>query len=383
MRFDDYQILDRNLAPDSRPYQRLPQISFHATPPISPYGTQIDLDAELVNFRQDSRVTGKRADFWPRISLPVRRPAYEITPSLSYRLTSYDLNNQATGIPSTITRALPVVSLDNRLFLERGFSLGQSGFTQTLEPRVFYLYAAGRDQTEIPLFDTSEPTFSYRELFTENRFTGADRMGDANQIALSLTSRLIDNRTGVERLRAAIGQLLYFQNRTVMLDNSTPYTSKSSDIVGELDLALSNSWTARSDLIINPRDLATERANARLQYHPSFRKLANIAYRYRRGEQNQIDTSILWPIGGNWHFVGRWYYDISDSKALEKLAGIEYESCCWSAQLVVRNFIDNEEKDNNTAILFQFVLKGLTRIGSNIESVLEDGILGYTSSPED
>ncbi|MEE9422392.1 MAG: LPS assembly protein LptD [Gammaproteobacteria bacterium] len=383
IRFDNYQILDRNLAPDSRPYQRLPRINFAATPQVHPLGSNIFLNAELVNFRQDSRVTGKRADLWPRITLPVRRSAYEITPSLSYRFTSYDLDNQTSGTPATITRAIPVVSLDNKLFLERDFSLGKTGFTQTLEPRLFYLYAAGRDQTDIPLFDTSEPTFTYRELFAENRFTGADRMGDANQIALSLTSRLVDNQTGIERLRASIGQLFYFQNRTVTLDNSAPVDTASSDIAGELDLSLSNSWTTRADMIINPRDFATERANVRLQYHPSFRKLANIAYRYRRGEQNQIDTSILWPMGRNWHFIGRWYYDISDTKTLEKLAGIEYESCCWSAQLIARNFIENEDRDNNTAILFQIVLKGLTRIGSNIESVLEDGILGYTASPEE
>lgn len=381
--FDDYQILDRNLAPSSRPYQRLPRITLTAIPPVNPFGAVFRLNSELVNFRQDTRVTGKRADIWPRISLPFRRPAYEITPSLSYRFTSYDLNNQSAGTPSSITRAIPIASLDSLLFLERDFRLGNTELTQTLEPRLFYLYAAGRDQTDIPLFDTSEPTFTYRELFVENRFSGADRMGDANQVALSLTSRLLDNRSGIERLRMSVGQLFYFQNRTVTLDNGPPDNTSSSDIAGELDLALSNSWTARSDLIIDPRDFATQRANVRLQYHPSFRKLANIAYRYRRGEQNQIDTSILWPLRRNWHFVGRWYYDISDTKTLEKLAGIEYESCCWSAQLVVRNFVDNVEKDNNTAILFQFVLKGLTRVGSNIESVLEDGILGYTSSPEE
>ncbi len=380
---DDYQILDRNLAPDSRPYQRLPRVTFSATPPIRPFGAVFQLNSELVNFRQDSRVTGRRADIWPRVSLPWRRTAYEVVPSLSYRLTQYDLNHQQPGVPSTITRALPVVSLDNHLFLERNFSLAGRQLTQTLEPRLFYLYVAGRDQKDIPLFDTSEPTFNYRELFVENRFTGADRMGDANQAALSLTSRLIDADSGVERMRASIGQLFYFQNRTVTLDNSAARNETLSDIAGELDLTLSPNWSVRADTIINPRDVAAERANVRFQYHPGFRKIANIAYRYRRSEQNQVDTSVLWPLGRNWHFVGRWYYDIGATKTLEKMAGLEYDSCCWGVRLVVRNFIDNEDKANNNTILLQLVLKGLTRIGSNVESVLEDGILGYTRSPEE
>lgn len=383
LQIDDYQLLDDTVLADERPYQRLPRVRLGVQPDRTLLGTQFDLDAEFVHFFEDARVRARRTDLWPRLSWPVRRSVYEITPSVGYRYTHYAFDNQDPGEPSTLDRGTPVASLDNRLFFERDFDLFDRRYIQTLEPRLYYLYVAGREQAGIPLFDSSEPTFTYRELFRENRFYGADRMGDANQVALSLASRLLDPDSGAERLRVALGQLFYFEDRNVALDDSPPANEVSSDIAGEIAVALNRSWSALSDFIVNPRDAALQRTNIRLQYNPGFRQVANIAYRYRRGVQNQIDTSILWPLAQRWHFVGRWYYDVGASKVLENLAGLEYQSCCWSTRLVVRNFLDDTSGNTNRTILLQFTLKGLANFGSDVDSVLEDGILGYTRSPED
>jgi LPS-assembly protein len=269
------------------------------------------------------------------------------------------------------------------LFLEREFQLGNRDYVQTLEPRLFYLYVERQNQEDIPLFDSSTPTFTYRELFEENRFNGADRMGDASQIALAVTTRLIDPNTGAQRARASVGELFYLRDRTVTLDNGPPEQRSRSDIAGELEVMLSRAWSGRADLVWDPIDQNSERANARIQYNPGFRKIANLSYRYLRQEQDQIDASILWPLGPAWQVVGRWYYDIDDTKKLETLVGIEYDSCCWGVRLVGREYLDGERDETNRAVLLQFVLKGLTRIGSDIESLLEDGILGYTDRPED
>jgi len=379
---DDYQLLDETVPTDERPYQRLPRMVLNMRPEQSFLGTRLGLDSEFVNFFDNARVRGRRTDLWPRLSWPVRRSLYEITPSLSYRYTYYNLENQDPGTPDTLSRGTPVASLDGRLFFERNTDLFSNHFVQTLEPRLFYVYVPGRNQNDIPLFDSSVPTFTYRELFRENRFYGADRMGDANQVALSLATRLLDRETGVEAARFAIGQLYYFENRTVMLDNSRPDNTATSNIAGELSVNLNRSWSALSDLVLNPRDTAVERTNFRLQYNPGFRRVANFGYRYRRGEQNQIDTSVLWPLGDHWHVVGRLYYDIGATKPLENLGGIEYQSCCWSTQLVVRSYLDDVSGNTNRTILLQFTLKGLTSLGSDVDSALDDGILGYTRSPE-
>jgi len=383
LRVDDYQTVDPTIAPEDRPYERLPRLTFNAISPLRPANLEPSVRTEFVRFDQDSRVVGNRVDLQPAVSYPLRRAAFEITPKVGVRHTSYQLDNQDPGQGQYLSRTTPIFSLDNVLFLEREFQLGDRDYVQTLEPRVFYLYVERQNQQDIPLFDSSTPTFTYRELFEENRFNGADRMGDANQIALAVTSRLIDPTTGAQRARASVGELFYLRDRTVTLDNTQPEERSRSDIAGELEVMLSRAWSGRADLVWNPIDQNSERANARIQYTPGFRKIANLSYRYLRQEQDQIDASILWPLSPAWQVLGRWYYDIDDTKKLETLVGIEYDSCCWGVRLVGREYLDGDSSETNRAVLLQFVLKGLTRIGSNIESLLEDGILGYTERPED
>lgn len=388
---DDYQTLDRTIPLGSRPYKRLPRTTFNLASPIHPLGIESKLKSEAVRFDADKRVTADRIDLWPDISLPIRRSAFEITPKTGVRYTSYRLDRQDSAISSNPSRTTPFASLDSTVYFERNISIGSARYTHTLEPRLFYLYVQGKNQDDIPLFDASQPTFSYRELFKENRFNGADRMGDANQAALALTTRLLDPDTGAEKLRASVGELFYFANRNVTLNNSQPLTDSTSDIAGELEIALSRSWTGKADLVWNRRDTVTERANARVQYHPGFRKIANLSYRYINGSQNQIDASILWPLTPSWQVLGRWYYDISDSQKLETLAGLEYDSCCWGIRFVTRDFVDTVNRNNNKSkigdsksnriFMVQVVFKGLTSFGSNIETLLQNGILGYSERP--
>jgi LPS-assembly protein len=379
---DDYQTVDPTITRQEQPYQRLPRVLFDAISPVTPAGFESHVSAEAVHFDAKERVTAERIDLWPSVSWPYRGTAFDTTPKLGVRYTAYKLDNQAPGDPAEPTRSTPFFSLDNTLYLERDFSILGYQYTQTLEPRLFYLYVQGENQQELPLFDTGQPTFTYRELFEENRFNGADRMGDANQTALAVTTRLIDPDTGAEKLRASVGQLYYFANRNVTLNNTAPETNRQSNIVGELEIALSRSWTGNADLNWDPHDDSTERANARIQYHPGFRKIANLSYRYLRGEQNQVDASILWPLSPSWHVIGRWYYDIGETKQLETLAGIEYDSCCWGLRFVTRDYVDSTSNKDNRVFMAQIVLKGLATFGSKIESVLEDGILGYSERPE-
>lgn len=383
LQVDDYQTVDKTIAQQNRPYQRLPRITFNAESPVRPGGLESQLTSEAVRFDASQRVTADRVDLWPSLSWPYRGAAFDTTPKVGLRYTGYKLDGQASGQSKHPSRSTPFFSLDNTVYFERKLSIIGQRYTQTLEPRLYYLYVKGEDQQDLPLFDTSEPTFSYRELFEENRFNGTDRMGDANQAALAVTTRLIDPDSGAERLHASLGQLFYFANRNVTLNNTAPETDSESNIAGELEMALSRSWSGKADLIWDPHDNNTERANARIQYHPGFRKIANISYRYLKGEQNQIDLSFLWPLSPSWHAIGRWYYDIGDSQKLETLVGVEYDSCCWGIRLVTRDYIDSDSKANNRVYMAQIVLKGLATFGSKIETVLEDGILGYSERPED
>ncbi len=376
-RLQDFQTVDRTIASAQRPYKRLPQLLLDARPDWHPGGIDLQFQAEAVRFDKDDAVTATRYDLQPTLSLPLGRAAWFLTPALGLRHTGYRLDGVAAGDPDAPTRTTPVVSLDGGLFLERGTDWFGNRYTQTLEPRAFYLYVPERDQSDIPVFDSSRRDFGYAQLFATNRFTGADRMGDANQLTLAVTSRLLEPASGAQRARFVLGDILYFRDRTVTLPGATPERQASSNLVALADLALDPAWSLGAGLQWDPHESKTERGNLRLQYRAGERRLLNLAYRYRSDQLEQVDLSGLWQLTPRWQLVGRWNYSLADSALLEGLGGLEYETCCWVARLVGRSYINDTAGERNNAVLFQIELKGLTSFGDPVRETLESGILGY------
>jgi len=381
VKVQDFQTIDPAVASIDRPYKQLPQIIFDAAPGKRLLGLKFSTHAELNSFdlSDDAKVTGKRFDIQPRVSLPIRRAAWYVEPAVGIRHTLYELDNTALNANDSPERTTPVVSIDAGSFFERNMHWGNTDLVQTLEPRLFYLYVPDKNQDDIPVFDTGDYDFNFWTLFQENRFTGPDRMGDANQVALALTSQLLDPDNGQQLLSARMGTLLYFRDRAVTLPGQPVETDDSSDLLGEITMNLGRHWNADAGVQWNPHDSQTDRNDYRLQYKAGPRQLVNVSYRRRRYSQEQADLSFLWPLGQRWHMVGRWYYSLDDNETLEAIAGLGYESCCWSAQLVGRSYIINNGDDRNSEIFFQLELKGLGILGTKIDDVLERGILGYQS----
>jgi LPS-assembly protein len=376
----NYQTIDPTISPKKRPYEQLPRVVFDTAPAGRLLGLKFDANAEANFFKHSGNtlVEGSRFDIQPRISLPINRPGWYVDPAVSVRYTAYNLDNTAAGENTSPSRTTPVVSLDAGSFFERNSRWGNTDFVQTLEPRLFYLYVPDEDQDDIPIFDTSDYDFNFWTLFRENRFSGPDRMGDANQLALALTSRFLNPASGVQQFSLSIGSLLYFQDRDVTLPGEPIETDSSSNIIGEMTLALTHNWSAKAETQWNPHDSEFDRNGLHLQYRKGSRQLVNLAYRYRRGIQEQTDISMLWPLGKSWHLVGRWYYSLLDNTTLEAMGGLGYESCCWSVQLVGSSFVRNLNSRSN-AIFLQVELKGLGNLVNTVDKALERGILGYES----
>jgi len=378
-RLQTYQTIDPRIAASSRPYRRLPQIRFNAMPQQRFHGLQFALDSEFTEFDQDDRVSGARLDVQPRLSLPVTRAAWYMEPALSLRHTIYRLDDVSPGDPDALERTTPAFSLDAGTFLDREFSWKRASYVQTLEPRLFYLYVPNQDQDDIPIFDTGEYDFNIWQLFQENRFTGPDRMGDANQLALILTTRILDPATGVQKFSASLGELYYFRDREVTLPGQGVETTNRSDVIGELNLELDSGWNAGAGIIWDPHARTDRRSDFRIQYRAGKRQMVNLSYRFRDETIEQTDISLLWPLGRSWHAIGRWNYALDSQETLEALAGFGYESCCWAAQLVGRSYVNDEDGDRNTGVYLQVELKGLTSSGRQVDRLLERGILGYQS----
>lgn len=374
-RLESYQTVDETIPNSSRPYQRLPQILFRTIKPDEDGHINYNFTGEYVDFRHDDRISGSRIDLQPGIEFPLRSPGTFLIPALTLRYTTYALDDDATA-GTHPNRMLPLLSLDSGIFLERDSQWGKQAMIHTLEPRLYYLYAPLREQSTIPLFDTGLPDFSFIQLFRNNRFSGSDRVGDANQLSIGLTTRFFEKDTGKERLRASIGRIYYFQDRDVSLNNQAA-TENTSDIVAEALTTLAPQLSTKLDLRWDQETRQIDKGSIQLQYMTNTRRIFNIAYRYLEPTLEQTDISFLWPLGRHWHAIGRRNYSLLDHRALETLTGFEYQSCCWRTQIVNRRYVNDNLGETRENLYIQFELKGLTSIGDSLGSVLEHGILGY------
>ncbi|MGH8443267.1 MAG: LPS-assembly protein LptD, partial [Nevskiaceae bacterium] len=356
--------------PDLEPYQRLPEIRLDAQTGTARFGTRLGLSAQYVNFVRDTPPEGQRLDVDPYVRFFVDRSAWYAASQLDYRHTRYSVTDPNT----TLTRTLPQFSIEGGLRFER---LTDDGELQTLEPRLYYLNVPFREQSGLPQFDSGEPDFDFVQLFERNRYSGMDRISDANHLALSLTSRLLDPADGAQRLSASIGQIYRFEETQVALQGCTVNCTADrggTDFIGEVDYRLpagfrfttAGQWSQDRNEII--------RGGIGLRYR-SERRRADLSYRFREvlpltgTELEQVDLSAATPLVGSLSLLGRWRYSRGDYRTLEALGGLQYETCCWSLRTAYRRYQFNTDQEYTTGIYLQLELKGLTRIGAGFESL--------------
>ena len=378
-----YQTLDKSLPAISRPYQRLPQLQFSMSPWSGFAGLEWSLDAEVVQFDRAEGVVGTRWDVQPSVVWPYRGAAGFLLPKLGLRHTQYTLRNNHPLTDTKPTRSLPLFSIDSGLIFERDLSASGRAVRQTLEPRLFYLYVPKREQTDLivdetdtaRVFDSSLPLFGYDRLFRENRFNGADRVGDANQLSAALSTRFLDAQ-GRELLSASLGRIFYFQDREVTLPGAAVETDTASYWLAELKSQWTATTRARSSLQWDSKANELARATVSWRYQKGRQRVLRLGYRFDREKLRQVDVAGIWPISQRWHVVGRWLRSTKDHTTLETLKGIEYESCCWSVRIVQRSYrVNAADEDLSDSIWFQLELKGLTSFGRKVENLLARDIL--------
>ena len=376
-RLQSYESVDNSLLPQQQPYDRLPQFIFRTHFPQKNKHLNYQLYSEAVYFDRTNSINGGRIDLVPEISFPIRNVGSFIIPRLKLRHTQYFLDSDIGN--DSPDRTLPIFSLDSGLFFEGDLAFGKSQYLHTLEPRLFYLYIPESGQSDIPIFDTGEFDTSFAQLFRDDRFNAADRVGDANQLTVALTSRLIDKTTGRERMSVSVGQIQYFRDREVTLPGRPVETTDSSDIVAQATLQLSDHWTTRYDLQWNPHENFTQLSSLNLRYQPKRDTVFNAAFRRRKDivDIEQVDFSMRWPVNQNWSVVGRFNYSLQNDRVIESLLGFEYNSCCWATRIIGRRFLRNTEGDFDNAIFFQFELKGLAGFGRKTRDFLQQNIPGY------
>lgn len=374
-RAQGFQTLASSITEENQPYERTPQLLANGSW-NDVAGVNLGLRAEIVNFQRRSGVTGLRLDLRPDLSLPIGGPGFSITPRVELRHTQYQLSDVADDADKSPSLTAPVVSVDSRAFFER--PVGAVGrLTQTLEPRIQYTHIPFRNQSDLPVFDSGEPDFNNVQLFRQNRFSGGDRLGDTDTLSIGVTSRLLNFGDGREYLTATLGQALFLSNREVALPDGGPPQANTSNMIAEVGMDFSRRWNADVGYQWDPQAAEASKAEVRVQFRPDQQRIFNLAYRFRRQELEQSDLSFAWPVTSRWNLVGRWNYSLQDATTLERFAGVEYESCCWIARVVSRNFINNRDGARDNALFAQIQFKGIASVGGRADLLLEDGILGY------
>ena len=384
-RVQGFQTLQDPLAPIVPPYHRVPQLNFGVGYNDLAGALDTGLTAEYVRFTHPTLVEGARSSLSPTLAVPLLAPGWFVTPKAGLRYVTYGLTRTAApGAPQAPTASIPWASLDSGLVFERDSGLFGAGSTQTLEPRLFYVYVPFRNQDAIPIFDTALADFNYAQLFTENRFVGGDRFGDANQATLALTSRFLRN-DGQEALRATIAQRYYFEPERVGLTPTSPLRSTTdSDILASLGGRIGKAWTFDATTQYNRHQQRPEKHSISGRYAPEPGKVLNASYRYNREALKQIDISGQWPIAAGWYGVGRYNYSILDKTLLEGLAGFEYNAGCWAFRAVALR-VQAAANIVTTAFVFQIEFNGVGSIGtSEASDMLKRQVPGYSvSNPAD
>ncbi|MBM0108470.1 LPS-assembly protein LptD [Steroidobacter sp. S1-65] len=396
------------IAPVNRPYTMLPQLAVRANFPDQPFGLTYAADMEVANFHHnvDGLNTGWRADFAPEIRMPLRGAGVYIEPAAGWRYTRYKLSEDgldADNEEDDFSRSAPILSVDGGMVFERLFGSRQQRVS-TIEPRFMYLYVPYRNQDALPVFDTNVADLNLVQLFRTNRYVGADRLGDANQLAIGFTSRWLDADTGEQYIAATVGQAYYFDRPRVTLPGEIVEDPETSDIVAELDLRAYGDWNIRGGIQWDPGETRSERGQLMLQYQPAYDRVMNLGYRFRRDRLEQVDGSVAWPISERWSVYGRMVYSLEDNAiddtapidpdqprdmlprrdetgVIDQFAGLEYRSCCWRFRVVARRYVSDRTGDLDTSVLLQLELNGLSNVGEGANTFLERSIRGYSLDP--
>lgn len=393
-RVQGFQTIDPLITDIDKPYARLPQLLFNAGRPEA-RGLAPTLRSELVYFDRQvddgsgPEVNGGRFAFDPSLSYLMEAPAGRLVPRLRLRTLNYELTG--SGVPGGSAHesvAVPDLSLDGNLVFERQ----QGNFMQTLEPRAFYLYAPYANQDNLPNFDTANTTFTYQQLFRDSRFSGGDRLDDANQLSLGLTSRIITPDSGEEVLRASVGQITYLRDRKVRLDPTAPVaTGRNSGLAAQVAAPIGRGWSTTADALWTPDMQHASQYGVSFNYLPETRdRLANLGYNFRRedpsiGQQalRQAQVSFVQPFGPSWQLLGLWQYDLRAQEVQEQVAGLQYEACCWKVRMFDRRFLADPDnispgaQRERRAFFIEVELKGLAGISSGIKSLLTNNMFGY------
>ena len=397
-----WQTLQDLAAPITPPYDRLPQLHWQYLPQRLGAGLELNVEADYTSFHSQRALTGQpnaqRSYALAQISRPFTAPAGFVTPKLQLHSTQYQFDAPLANGQRSQGRTLPTVSLDSGLFFERDAIFFGRSLLQTLEPRAFYTYTPYRDQNLLPVYDTAPKDFNFASIYSENAFSGQDRLVDNNLLTLGVNTRLLDPDTGAEAARFGIAQRVRLSDQKVTMPGGAVAQDRLSDLLLGAGLRWTPQWGFDATVQYNPKTQRSIRSTVAASYSPSKYRTVSAAYRLQKATaliaqpSEQLDVAWQWPLGdlwgdqrerptqaaGRWFSVGRMNYSLREDKLTDAVVGLEYESCCWVGRVVLER-LQRSVNASNTRVMFQIEFSGFSRLslGANPLSSLRQYVPNY------
>jgi LPS-assembly protein len=400
LRTTRWQVLQTDQAPIVAPYDRALQLGLRMAGAWS--GWEAALESEVNRFvPADGQASASRPGAWRAHALgalarPWREPGWWMVPRVGVNAASYDLDQPLADGRRQLARTIPTFSLDMGLELEREVSgLGRS-WRQTLEPRLLAVYTPYRPQEAALAFDSAGKDFSFSSIFSDNDFSGVDRVSDARQLNAGLTTRLVDAQGGRELLRLGLVQRYLLADQRVTVEG-TPFSRRFSDFIVLGSTSAVPSWFFEGSMRYNAEISRPVRSILAARYTPGEFRTVSATYRFTRGSSEQLELGLQWPLlklgaasspapgqaatpaarcSGQLYGVGRVNYSVRDSRVTDSILGLEFDAGCWIGRIVVER-LSTGRTEATTRLMLQLELVGLSKLGSNPLRVLKDNIPGY------
>ncbi len=380
-------------------YKLLPRIQADGNFTVGNFEFSMNNQFSDYDHNEKSKVTGRRLKLDYSASWDSSWEWGYFRPILKIKHRTYDLDDPVyAGGDDSPSVTVPLGIIDTGIYLDRA-TTWLKGYTHTFEPRLYVVIASDEDQSDLPIFDTGEMTFDYDMLFRDEQFSGGDRISDTKQVSIGITTALIDDEDGIERISASLGQIHYFDDRNVSLGTSVTKEMKRDDspYAAEFQMRLGDNWRAIADAQYDSDDSELDRGSFGLRYRGQGNRLLNLSYRFNNKDPliingkkydndiEQSDFSVAYPITRSWDFVARHNYDVTNTRILESFIGVQYESCCVRVSLLGRKFIDRDDLESlpmdkleeDNGIFLSFQIKGIAGFGSKMDRIVQDGISGY------
>ena len=405
-----YQTLQYDAAPLTPPYDRVPQITANYAK-YDWHGFDITFNTDYSRFRADPTVqlqpNSDRVFAQAEISRPFITPGTFVIPKLKLHTATYQFDGALANGATSATSTIPTASLDSGMIFERDASYFGRAFRQTLEPRAYYVYTPYRNQSNLPVYDTAANDFNFATVYTDNEFSGHDRISATNAATVGLTTRLYDAETGEQAARFGIAQRYRIKDQDVTLPNSgqTAATAIARKGVSDLLLGAQINWTSKWSLDTtfqyNPDEHRSQRSVVTARYSPESYHNLTASYRYQAPTvvggtdgNKSVDFGFQWPLndlwgdkgkdlgpgrgagGGRWYAVGRLNYSLQDRKLTDGVLGLEYDGCCWIGRVVLEQLTTGQATASKR-IMFQLEFVGFASIGTNPARTLTQNIQRY------